>query len=143
MKVVYPTTTTLFGGRCRIAFPDVPEASAEAESFEAAIALASRRLAAVLHASLETQGEMPLPSAPVRRQQAVAPPALAAAKLLLLQAMHEQGVTNVALAARLGTVEGTVRRLLDLGQRSHIGAVEAALGLLGKRLVVEAWPALR
>lgn len=143
MKVAYPTTNTVCGGRCRIAFPDVPEASADGDSYAAAVALAGGQLAAALQASLETRGELPPPSAPVRRQQAVAPPLLAAAKLLLLEAMHEQGVTNVALAARLGTVEGTVRRLLDLGHRSHVGAVEAALGLLGKRLVVEAWPALR
>ena len=50
--------------------------------------------------------------------------------------MRERGLSNAALARRLGTMEGTVRRLIDLDHRSHIGQVEAALVALGQRLVV-------
>ena len=64
-------------------------------------------------------------------------PPLIAAKLALYQAMREAGLTRVALAERLGLSEGAVRRLLDLDHRSHIGQVDAALAVLGKRLVVE------
>ena len=60
-----------------------------------------------------------------------------AAKLALYQAMGEQKLSNVALAKRLRTVEGVVRRLVDLDHRSPIGQVESALGVFGKRLVVE------
>ena len=50
--------------------------------------------------------------------------------------MRERGTSNAALARQLGTVEGAVRRLIDLDHRSHIGHVETALHALGQRLVV-------
>ena len=51
--------------------------------------------------------------------------------------MREAKTTNVALAKRLGVAENAVRRLLDLDHRPHIGQIEAALAVFGKRLVVE------
>src|SRR3546814_5497871 len=53
-------------------------------------------------------------------------PPLVAAKLALYQAMREEGVTQVALARRIGRDQKEVRRLLDLDHRSHIGQVEDA-----------------
>ena len=50
--------------------------------------------------------------------------------------MRERGLSNAALARQLGSVEGAVRRLIDLDHRSHIGEVEIALHALGQRLVV-------
>ena len=63
-------------------------------------------------------------------------PALTAAKIALYRAMRARELSNTTLAEQLGTAEGTVRRLLDLDHRSHIGQVEAALQALGQRLVV-------
>ena len=65
---------------------------------------------------------------------------IVAAKLALYTSMREQGVTNVALANRLGLrrySENAIRRLLDPGHRSHITSVEKALEALGRALVVE------
>ena len=67
----------------------------------------------------------------------VATDALVAAKLALHGAMLEQGVSNAELAGRVGLDGKAVRRLRDPLHRSHIGAVEAALRALGRRLVVE------
>ena len=64
-------------------------------------------------------------------------PPVVAAKLALYQAMRDQGVSQVALAERLGITEGAVRKLVSLDHRSHIGQVETALRLLGRQLVVE------
>lgn len=137
MRVAYPFTVAAHGDRWRVALADVPEADAEADSARAAIAFARRRLAAVLQAYVEADGALPRPS-PAGGREVLAPPVLAAAKLLLLEALYEHEATNVALAARLDTPEGAVRRLLDLQHRSHIDAVEAALTTLGKRFVLEA-----
>ena len=120
--------------------PDVPGATAEGASRAAAAAEAAALLAAVLRDRIEGRGELPRPSTVRSRREAIAPPVLVAAKLLLLQAVREQAISNVAVGRRLGIAEGSVRRLLDLDQRSHIGGVEAALAALGQRLVVEAWP---
>ncbi len=62
---------------------------------------------------------------------------MAAAKLAIYQAMRDQGVTQVALARRIGCDPKDVRRLLDLMHRSRLDRLEAALAALGKRLVIE------
>ncbi len=59
---------------------------------------------------------------------------MAAAKLAIYQAMRDKGVTQVALARRLGCDPKDVRRLLDPMHRSRLDRLEAALG---KRLVIE------
>jgi antitoxin HicB len=54
--------------------------------------------------------------------------------------MAEEKVSKVALAARLGIDEKEVRRLLDPAAPSKLTRLEAALGALGSRLVVELMP---
>ena len=116
-------------------FPDVPEALTEGATEREALAEARDCLIAALGGYIEGRRDIPRPS-PGRGHPLVALPALVAAKIALYRAMRERGLGNAALAKRLGTVEGTVRRLLDLDHRSHIGQVEAALHVLGQRLVV-------
>lgn len=62
--------------------------------------------------------------------------AVEATKLALHDAMLAAGISNRQLAGRLGTDEKVVRRLRDPLQRSAIGAVEAALCCLGKRVAI-------
>jgi antitoxin HicB len=50
--------------------------------------------------------------------------------------MREAGLGREALAARLGTDEAAVRRLLDLDRKTPIAQIDHALAALGKRLVV-------
>ena len=88
--------------------------------------------------SFHTDDGKPLPRpAPAGGRPVVGMPPLAAAKLALHEAMLEHRISNVELAGRLGLDEKAVRRLRDPLHRSHIGAVEAALRALGRRLVVE------
>lgn len=140
MRVAYPATAVLRQDQWRVAAPDVPGTTAEGASRAAATAEAGTLLAAALRDCIESQGALPRPSTVRIRREAIAPSVLVAAKLLLLQAVRERALSNVAVGSRLGIAEGSVRRLLDLDQRSHIGGVEAALAALGQRLVVEAWP---
>ena len=56
--------------------------------------------------------------------------------LALYSAMREGRVSNVGLAERLGVTETVVRRLVNLQHRSHIGQVEKALKVLGRKLEV-------
>jgi len=50
--------------------------------------------------------------------------------------MREAGITNVELARRLGVTEAVVRRLLDPDHETKDRKLAAALGALGKELVV-------
>jgi antitoxin HicB len=56
--------------------------------------------------------------------------------MALIAAFRESGMTRVALAARLGKGENEVRRMLDPHHRTKLPAIEDALRVLGKRLVI-------
>ena len=134
MRLAYPVRLEAEeGGSVLASFPDVPEALTEGAMEREA--LAEDCLVAALGGYIEARRDIPLPS-PGRGRPLVALPALVAAEIALYRAMREHGLGNAALAKRLGTVEGTVRRLLDIDHRSHIGHIEAALHALGQRLVV-------
>ena len=123
------------GGSVLASFPDVPEALTEGATEREALAEAEDCLVAALGGYIKARRHIPRPS-PGRGRPPAALPALAAAKIALYRAMRERGLGYAALARRLGIVEGTAGRLLDLDHRSHIGQVEAALRAVGQRLVV-------
>ena len=121
-----------------ITFPDVPEAGTDVRSRDEAISEAPDALAAALAGYVHARRRIPSPS-PVRAgHMPVAVPPLVAAKLALYEAMRDQRVSNSELARRLGKTENTVRRLVDPDRSSRIEGIEAALAVLGRRLVVEA-----
>ena len=122
-------------GAVLVSFPDIPEALTEGATEQEALAEAQDCLIAALGGYIDERRNIPHPS-PGRGLPLVALPALVAAKIALYRTMRERGLSNAALARRLGTVEGAVRRLIDLDHRSHIGQVETALHALGQRLVV-------
>lgn len=89
-------------------------------------------------AYLMAEGEpIPLPSRPKRGHPCAVLPPQVTAKLAIYQAMRAAGLSQVALAERLGCDPRQVRRLLDLDHRSRLDQLETALAALGKRLVVE------
>jgi antitoxin HicB len=67
----------------------------------------------------------------------VAVPPLVAAKLAVFQAMLEEGVTQVELAARLRQDDRQVRRLLDVKHRSRLDMLDRALHALGRQMVLD------
>lgn len=69
-------------------------------------------------------------------QRSVRPSALACIKLSIYQAMRDQGVKKSELARRLGWHLPQVDWLLDLNHASRLNQAEAALGSLGRSLMV-------
>ena len=135
MRFVYPYETDLEDGFILVQFPDIPEALTNVAPGEDEAYITHDCLIAVLGIYIEDRNPIPRPS-PIRNRPVVTLDALESAKLALAQAMMDQGISNVALAKRLGVTEAIVRRLLDLDHRSHIGKVEQALKILGKRLQI-------
>lgn len=87
--------------------------------------------------SFYTDDVLPVPRpAPAKGRPVVHPRPLVAARMALHDAMLAAGLSNVGLGRRLGLDEKAVRRLRDPLHRSHIGQIEAALRVLGKRLEV-------
>ena len=50
--------------------------------------------------------------------------------------MRERGLRNTGLARRLGVSEAVVRRMLDPKHHTKPDKIQAALAVLGKRIVV-------
>ena len=80
---------------------------------------------------------IPQPSRPRPGQPSAVLPPMVAAKLAIYEVMRRQGLTQAALAKRLGCDPRQVRRLLDLDHASTLAQLERALAALGKRLVLE------
>jgi antitoxin HicB len=116
---------------------DVPEAITVGRDAAEAVARAEDALVAALRAYIDDGRAIPRPSRPKRDQPCALLPPMAAVKLAIYQAMRAAGLTQTALAGRLGCDPRQVRRLLDLDHRSRLDQLEAALAVLGKRLVLE------
>jgi antitoxin HicB len=137
MILAYPATIRRSHGRFLVRFPDVPEAHTETESRAQAAAAAADCLIAALGGYIELRRQLPKPSASGRGRILIALPPLIAAKLGLYRTLRAANLSNTALAERLGLTENTVRRLLDLDHRSHVGQIEMALNCLSKTLLVD------
>lgn len=119
-----------------ISFPDVPGALTSDGTEASTRAGALDCLVTALEGCINFREEIPLPSQPKDGQETIILPPLIAAKLALYEGMRTLKMTNVAMADRLGVSETVVRRMLDLRHRSHIGQIENALSITGKRLIV-------
>ena len=120
-----------------VTFPDVCGANTGGWSWQEALEMAKDCLGVALGMYVKAREEIPGPSPLADGQVLISVSPIVAAKLALYAAMREQGITNVALARRLGLQETAVRRLIDPLHRSHITSVEKALESVGRSLVVE------
>jgi len=119
-----------------VTFPDVPEAVTQGADAAEARGMAEEALGLAL-LTYPLRG-LPLPRAKARGAELV-PVAVApdvAAKLAVLEAFGEAGITKSDLARRIGKDEKEVRRILDPRHPTKLPALTAALRALGKRLVV-------
>jgi antitoxin HicB len=126
-----------------ISFPDVPEAVTQGDDVTDAYAMAEEALGLAL-LTYPLRG-LPLPKARTRighrapKGGELVPIVVAAdvaAKLAVLEAFAESGISKVELALRLGKDEKEVRRILDPRHPTKLPALVEALRALGKRLVV-------
>ncbi len=140
MRVAYPIQIKPQDGAFVATFPGLPGLVVSGPNVRLVRQLARERLLEALRVRVAAREDLPAPTSRAKRQELVAPPVLLAAKLALYQTMRDQSVSNMELARRIGTVEGTVRRLVDPRHRSRIDSVEDALGVLNKRLVIDLQP---
>ncbi len=120
-----------------VSFPDVEGANTSGSDRVEALEMAADALSAALGMYVDLHLAIPVPSAVLDGQEAVAVDPVTAAKLELYTAMRDQGVTERALAKRLGLSDTTAGRLTDPDHRSHIGLVSKALRSVGRGLVIE------
>lgn len=120
-----------------VTFPDVPGAITGALTREESLFLAEDALVAMLAVYVQKGWDIPVPGPLADGQELIAVLPIDAGKLALYTAMREQGITEAALADRLGLNKAAVRKLLNLDYRSHISQVMKALRAVGRSLIVE------
>lgn len=118
-------------------FPDFPEAVTDARDLPTLLIEATDCLEEAVAARMAEGEPLPVPSETVHGQiHWLAIPAQTAAKAALYVALRESGFSKSELARRLGCDEKQVRRMLDASHSTKLSRIEAALDVLGKRLVV-------
>lgn len=133
MQFCYPYTTEMSDRTTLVEFPDVPGAVTEVSAGEDAQALIRDCLLAALGGYITRKRLPPRPSVAAGRR-VVTLDLVTSAKLALASEMAGQGISNVALAERLGVSEKVVRRMLDPDHRCRIDRLEAALAALGSQV---------
>ena len=141
MKYAYPCELTPEAdGGFSVQFPDVPEALTCGETYSHALEMAEDALACALSVYVEKRLDLPQPGSLAESEThhiLVPLQPVTAAKLALYQEMRRQNLTKVALAARLGVSEATVRKLINPYHRSLMGQVTRALRVLDRQLLIE------
>ena len=122
-------------GTLLVSAPDFPELTTFGEDREDALARAADAFDEAIAARIAYRDDVPCPS---KGKERVVLRSLTAVKVLLYQGMREQGVGKAELARRLNWHLPQVDRVLDIGHRSRLDRMDAALGAIGLRLHVSA-----
>jgi len=136
-QFAYPATVERDeAGFYLVTFPDLLEAATDGPSKNEALAEAEDALEETIAGRINRGEYIPHPSRAGAGQITVPVPAQMAIKAALYMAVKEEKIRNTELARRLGANEKEIRRLLDPHHRSKLPRLEAALAVLGKKLVI-------
>lgn len=132
----YPCVVEKDGDGFFVRFPDIPEALTQGDTREEALEMARDALVTAFEFYFEDNRQVPAPSA--EGVDFILVPASVAAKVILLNTMLDQGVSNAELARRMGVTPPVAQRVVTLGHTTKIDTIEAALNALGKQLELQA-----
>lgn len=120
-----------------VTFPDIPQAITGGDDMDEALHNAREALELALLTYVIDDRPFP-PPAVVHGDEfrTISVSAAVAAKLVFIEAFRTSGLTQHALAERLGKGRTEVRRMLDPYHATKLPRLEAGLEALGKRLVI-------
>ena len=121
-----------------VTFRDIPEAITQGDTEGEAATMAADALLTAMELYFEDRRAVPMPSVTEPGERLVDLPVSASAKILLLNEVASQGVSNAELARRIGMTRQEVSRVLDLSHTTKIDTIAQALAALGRRLEVVA-----
>ena len=121
-----------------VSFRDLPECLTSGEDEAEALLEAEDALEEAIYGRIRTGEPIPVPSAPLPGERMVALPIEMAAKAALVLALRDSGLTQAALAERLGVDRRVVQRMLDPRHRTPVSRLNDALRALGNEVVLDA-----
>lgn len=119
-----------------VSFPDIPEALTQGDTREEALEMARDALVTAFEFYFEDGERVPAPGDITG--DFIEVPASIAAKVLMLNAFIDSGLSQVELATRMGVKKQEVTRLFDLHHSTKIDTIQRALAAMGKRLLLSA-----
>jgi antitoxin HicB len=125
------------GGEFMATCRDVPEFATVADDVEGALFASVDAMQVTLSGYVDDRRPIPVPTKAKRGEHLVALPVLTVAKIALFSAMLEQNAGKAKMARLLGVHLPQIDRLIDLTHGSKIEAIEHALSLLGRRIVLD------
>ncbi|ADU69585.1 type II toxin-antitoxin system HicB family antitoxin [Pantoea sp. At-9b] len=128
----YPINLEPCEGGFFVSFPDIPEALTQGDTREEALGMGIDALVTAFEFYFEEGRKIPEPG--VITGDFVEVPASVMAKVLMLSAFVDSGLTQVELAKRIGVTKQEVTRIFNLQHVTKIDTIQKALAALGKRL---------
>ncbi len=137
-KLEYPCTLEedQKAGGFVASFSDIPEALTGGETVAEALTMAEDALSVALTFYLEEDKDIPLPGSRKANQYLVSPSALMSLKVALREALKESDKRPADLARMMNLDFKGVSRVLDPNHATKLATLEAALGVLGKRVLI-------
>lgn len=123
-------------GRYSVLFRDIPEALTCGDSLDDAKEMAQDALITAMDFYFEDRRIVPMPSRPKKSDVLIELPDGVFAKVLLLNELVEQNVSNADLARRIFVKPQEVQRIVDLSHNTKIDTISKALQAIGKRLII-------
>ena len=134
--MLYPAKFDLQDDGCYVvSFRDIPEALTQGYSLDEAKEMALDALITAFDFYFEDNRAIPLPSEAQEGEYLIELPLSVWSKVLLLNSMLEQHVSQSELAKRLGKTRQEMQRVIDLNHNTKIDTVVDALKQLGKQPV--------
>lgn len=119
-----------------VTFPDVPEAITQGDDLADAMASAADALGLALRGYLADGKPLPKPAARGDDLVPVPVEAADALKIAVIDAFMASGMSKSELARRIGKAVTEAQRILDPDHPTKLPALEAALAVLGKKVIV-------
>lgn len=132
--MLYPATLTNEGDMYTVTFRDIPEAITCGDDLNDALKMARDALITSIDFYFEDHRKVPLPSKQKKGEYLIDLPVSLFAKVLLLNEMIDQNISNAELAKRIHVRPQEVQRIVNLGHSTKIDTISKALFALGKRL---------
>ena len=120
-----------------VTFRDIPEAMTQGDTHLEAEQMAADVLVSAMDFYFDDRRAVPPPSTPLAGEVLIELPASVEAKVLLLNALVQSGISNAELARRMGTRPQEVQRIVNLGHATKIDTIAAALRALGRHLTLQ------
>lgn len=128
----YPINLEPCDGGYVVSFPDIPEALTQGDDREDALSMGLDALVTAFEFYFEDGNKVPPPGDVTGDY--VELPSSVVAKLLMLNAFVDSGLTQIELATRMGVKKQEVTRLFDLKHSTKIDTIQRALKAIGRSL---------